>query len=285
MKLQWITGTLMAGALAIPSMAQVEHRQPPGNGDVVTAEPSGHSADNLADNSESPLSPQDALNTYEQQMALVTVQTYAELAQIAQAVREGRISSEQGQYLARHQYELGIIRLQFLDTLHETAETNSPKQDQSAKPEDQTQVKTLQQALVVAPVNASPDIPEALVKYLALTPVQIAAIQARATEQHKQIHPLLEQLSRNQEALASATQDTRFNNNHIRKLASEQSHIMEQLIVADSRLQRDVYELLTPAQREKLEEMRQESATQSLQVQIAPQSSLEHAGQIFAGIR
>jgi Spy/CpxP family protein refolding chaperone len=285
MKLQWITRTLMAGALAIPSTAQVEHRQPPGNGDVVTAEPSGHSADNLADNSESPLSPQDALNTYEQQMALVTVQTYAELAQIAQAVREGRISSEQGQYLARHQYELGIIRLQFLDTLHETAETNSPKQDQSAKPEEQTQVKTLQQALVVAPVNASPDIPEAMVKYLALTPVQIAAIQARATEQHKQIHPLLEQLSRNQEALASATQDTRFNNNHIRKLASEQSHIMEQLIVADSRLQRDVYELLTPAQREKLEEMRQESATQSLQVQIAPQSSLEHAGQIFAGIR
>jgi Spy/CpxP family protein refolding chaperone len=285
MKLQWITGTLMVGALAIPSMAQVEHRQPPGNGDVVTAEPSDHSGDNLADNSESPLSPQDTLNTYEQQMALVTVQTYAELAQIAQAVREGRISSEQGQYLARHQYELGIIRLQFLDTLHETVQTNSPKAGQSAKPEEQTQVKTLQQALVVAPVNASPDIPEAMVKYLALTPVQIAAIQARATEQHKQIHPLLEQLSRNQEALASATQDTRFNNNHIRKLASEQSHIMEQLIVADSRLQRDVYELLTPAQREKLEEMRQESATQSLQVQIAPQSSLEHAGQIFAGIR
>jgi Spy/CpxP family protein refolding chaperone len=285
MKLQWITGTLMVGALAISSMAQVEHRQSPGNGDVVTAEPSDHSADNLADNSESPLSPQDTLNTYEQQMALVTVQTYAELAQIAQAVREGRISSAQGQYLARHQYELGIIRLQFLDTLHETVETNSPKEGQSEKPEQPTsEVKTLQQALVVVPAAASPDIPEAIAKHLALTPVQIAAIQARATEQHKQVQPLLEQLSRSQKALASATQDTRFNNNHIRKLASEQSHIMEQLIVADSRLQRDVYELLTPAQREKLEEMRQEPATQSLQVQIAPESSLEHAGQIFAGI-
>ncbi len=278
MKLQWITGILMVGALTISSIAQVDHKQSLSNGNPIATGP----FDTRADNSESLITSRDTLDGYEKQMALVTIQTYSELAQIAQAFREGRISSEQGQYLARHQYEFGIIRLQFLDTLHETLEANTSKQDQPAKQEEPTSnVKVVQQMLVVAPPTSSADVPEAMVRYLALTPVQIAAIQARATALHKQVQPLLEQLARNQKALAVATQDTRFNNNRIRKLASEQSHILKQLIIADSHLQRDIHEILTPAQREQFQEMRQTAAVQSPQVL---QGLQESTGQVVAGM-
>jgi hypothetical protein len=67
--------------------------------------------------------PQDSLNAYEQQMAVVTVQTYTELAQIAEALHSGQISSERAEYLTRRCFELGVVRLQFLDTLHLIAES------------------------------------------------------------------------------------------------------------------------------------------------------------------
>ena len=256
MKLRWMTGILMAGVLAISATAQADHSQIPGIGGTPT-EPSGDSAvtPNLT------LQPQDALNSYEQQMALVTVQTYQELTQIAQAVRAGQISSAQAEHLTRRSFELGMIRLQFLDTLHQIVETTLSNEGPSAKPEEQpSQVTTSEQTLVVAPPTTSPDIPESMAKYLELTPVQIASIQARISGEREYIQPLLQQLERNRKALAVATQIKPSSNNQIRKLASERSHILERVIIADSRLQRDISGILTVEQRKKLDNVGRDTA-------------------------
>jgi hypothetical protein len=247
MKLWWITGILVAGALAIPGVAQVEHKQSPNR--VLTTDAS----DDSLGNSGPPLDPQGTLNTYEEQMALVTLQTCAELTEIAQAVRAGQIKGEQAEYLTRHSYELGVVRIQFLDTLHQILETNLSKQVELVKPAVETaKVQTSEATLIVVPPTSSSDIPEAIAAYLELTPVQIAAIQARVSEEQKYIQPLLEQLAQNRKALTMATEAKPSNDSKIRKLASEQSHILERLIIANSRLQRDISEALTVEQHKKL---------------------------------
>lgn len=248
MKLRWMTGILMAGVLAIPAIAQADHPQPPGISETPT-EPSNDSA--VSPNSTP--QPQNNLTAYEQQMALVTAQTYKELAQIAEAVESGQITSEHADYLARRSFEVGMVQLQFLDTLHQIVETALSKEGPSLKPEDQpSQVTTSEQTLVVAPPTSSPNIPESVAKYLELTPAQIAAIQSRVTQEQNEVHPLLQHLSENRKALTIAVHAKPFSNTHIRRLAVEQSHILQQLILANSHLERDIYQILTVEQRQKL---------------------------------
>jgi Spy/CpxP family protein refolding chaperone len=258
MKLRWITGILTVGLLALSAMAQADHPQLSDNGSATATEPSPDSA--VVPNSTP--QPQDSLTAYEQQMAIVTVQTYTELAQIAEAVHSDQISSERADYLARRCFELGVVRLQFLDTLHQIAEGKISREVAPEKPEEQTrQMETSGETLVVAPPTSSPDITEAMAKYLELTPVQMATIQARIADERKKVQPLLEQLSTKQQALSSATRGERFSNRQIQKLAAEQSRILERLTVANARLQRGIYDMLTPAQREKIDHMGKDAST------------------------
>ena len=256
MKLRRIACILMTGALAISAMAQADHLQPPGIGGLTATEPS----DNSAVTPKLTLQPQEALNEYEEQMALVAIQTYAELGQIAQAVREGQISGDQAKHLTRRCYELSIIRLQFLDTLHQIVETTISKEGPAAKPEAQPEMEPSGETLVVKPPASSPDIAFSVVKDLELTPVQIVIIRALVSEEQEQIEPLLQQLSQNRRALAIATRTKGSGSSHIQKLAVEQSHILRRLIIANSSLQRDIYEILTDAQRAKLDEKGQDTA-------------------------
>ena len=287
MRAQWISLILISGVMATSARAQADHPKPAAGGSVITIAQDNPAADadsmpqtadhpkpaaggsvitieqdNPAADTDSVPETQDTLNTYEEQMALVTTQTYTELAQIAQAVRAGEISSDEAEHLTRRSYERGMIRLQFLDTLHQIIETKVSNEGARQKPGEQNQqVQTSEETLVVAPPDSSPDIPESLAKYLELTPVQIAAIQTRVVEEQRQVRPLLQQLSHNREALTTAIhmQQSSNSNRQIRQLAVEQSHILERIIVASSRLQRDIYKTLTDAQRERLDDMGQDA--------------------------
>jgi len=253
MKFRWMTGILMAGALAISAMAQANHAQDPRIGGLTATEPSDDS-DDSAVSPGSKVQPQDMLNAYEKQMAAVTVHAYTELTQIAQAVREGQISNDQAEHLTNRCFEVTMIRLQFLDTLHQIMENALAKEGPPANAEESSSVNTTSEGtLVVAPPISSPDIPESVAKYLELTPAQIAAIQARITQEQKEVQPLLQHLSENRKALTMAAHTKSFNNSHIRRLALEQGRIVKQLTLANSRLEREIYQILTVEQRQKLQ--------------------------------
>lgn len=250
MKAGWILRTLVVGTFSIPAMAQADQAQNSAGGDALAIAPFAQSPDRSA----APLDSQAVLNMYDQQMALATVQTYAELAQIAQAVHAGQLSSDQAQHLTRRCYELGVLRIQFLDTLHQITQSSVPKQKVE---EPASGVQVSGETLMVAPPSASPDFPVPFARYLELTPAQLAAIQTLAAQAKKQVQPLVQQLSQSETALDRATREPQFDDKRIRKLASEQSHILEQVLIAGSRLQRDIYEILTPEQRKKFEAMAQ----------------------------
>ena len=249
MKVRWITGILTVGLLAFSAMAQTDHPQLPDTGGATAIEPSPDSA--VVPNSTP--QPQDSPTAYEQQMAVVTVQTYTELAQIAEAVHSNQIGSEHADYLARRCFELGVVRLQFLDTLHLIAESKLSREAAPEKPEEQTrQVEESGETLVVPPAFSA-KIPESVVKYLELTPSQIVIIQARVAQEQREIQPLVQRLLEHKKEIVIATHDKQPSKSRIRKLAVEQSRILERLIVANSRLQQDIYQVLTAEQRQKLD--------------------------------
>ena len=267
MKLRWITGILMAVVLALSAMAQADHPQLPDTGGATATEPSNDSA--VAPNSMP--QPQDSLNAYEQQMAVVTVQTYTELTQIAEALHSGQISSERAEYLTRRCFEVGVVRLQFLDTLHLIAESKLSREAAPENSEEQTrQMEASGETLVVPPPAFSSKIPESVVKSLELTPPQIAIIQVRVAEAQREIQPLLQRLLEHKKEIVIATHTKQPSNRRIRKLAVQQSRILERLIVANSRLQQDIYSILTAEQRQKLDSTEQETVDVTTRL-FAPQ--------------
>jgi Spy/CpxP family protein refolding chaperone len=256
MKLRWITGILMAGVVALSAMAQADHPQLPDIGGATATEPSNDSA--VTPNSIP--QPEDSLTAYEEQMATVTVQTHTELAQIAEALHSGQISDERAEYLTRRCFEVGVVRLQFLDTLHLIAESKLSREAAPENSEEQTrQMEASGETIVVPPPAFSPKIPESVVKSLELTPPQIGIIEVRVAEEQQEIQPLLQRLLEHKKEIVIATHTKQPRNRRIRKLAVEQSRILERLIVANSRLQQDIYRILTAEQRQKLDSTGQET--------------------------
>jgi Spy/CpxP family protein refolding chaperone len=266
MKVPWTILIVMVGVLATSAMAQDESLNPSANDSAIGIDPS----DKSSPDSVAVLEPQDVLKKYEEQMARVSASTCEQLTLIAQALRQGQVSTEQAQYLTGRQYELGMMRLQFLDTLHQILEANLNKEDNSGKETEdssgkeggqQPAVQLLKEAVVVPPATSSPDISESVAKYLELTPVQVAAIQSQVEKERREVQPLVEQLSKNRKELTAATLTGRFDQKRVQQLAAEQSHMLEQLIVANSRLQTNVYRILTVEQQRKFDDLRKQTAT------------------------
>ena len=149
----------------------------------------------------------------------------------------------------------GSMRFQLLSTGHQML--NDQPQEET---EPASEVKVSGDTLVVSPPASSPDVPAAIVSYLDLTPLQIAAIQAQIAVQRSQVQSLMQQLTNNRRELIATTLKGQFDIHRVRKLAAQQARILEPLVVANARLQTEIYKILTVEQQRKLDEMRKETA-------------------------
>ncbi len=256
MKRGHILGVFVAAALVISAVAQ-DGQQPPTNGTLRATAPAETSnmAETPGTDSQGLMTPRDLMKEYEKQMAVVSLKACEELAQIARAAHEGQIGPEQAEYLSGQRLELGMIRLQFLDSLHQILDDKIQKETKQ-----QSQVQSSGDTLVVPAPDSSPDVSQVIAKDLELTPVQIAAIQAQIEKERGRVRPLTERLADNRRALIAATLNGQFDVRRVRDLAAKQSRIQESLIVANARLQTDVYKILTVEQQRKLDGMRKETA-------------------------
>ena len=152
-------------------------------------------------------------------------------------------------------YASGLMRLQLLSTGHQMLDDQLQEE---TVPVSEVQVSG--DTLVVSPPDSSPDVPAAIVKYLDLTPLQIAAIQAQIAVQRGQVQSLMEQLTNNRRELIATTLKGQFDIHRVRKLAAQQARILKPLVVANARLQTEIYTILTIEQQRKLDEMRTETA-------------------------
>jgi Spy/CpxP family protein refolding chaperone len=149
----------------------------------------------------------------------------------------------------------GLMQFQLLSTGHQLLDDQPQKETEPV-----SEVQVSGDTLVVSPPDSSPDVPTAIVKYLNLTPLQIAAIQAQIAVQRGQVQSLMEQLTNNRWELIATTLKGRFDIRQVRKLAAQQARILEPLVVANARLQTEIYKILTVEQQGQLDEMRKETA-------------------------
>lgn len=151
MKSRWIIGLLMTCVLAIFAGAQENGGAQPGEG---TANPPAQL--------QPPAGLQDG-RTYPEQLETVLEAMTAELGEIAQAAREGKISRPQAEYLSLERYYVALTRFQFLRTLYQ----DPPQGNQAESYAQANPAPQIPSVSVTLPTRTClPDIPEQLVSYL-----------------------------------------------------------------------------------------------------------------------
>ena len=127
MKSQWIIGFLLTCALAISANAQENGSVQSAAGPIANfAQQNSGGATSPATQLQAPAGGQEA-GTYQDRLEEVVGAMSAELAEIAQAAREGKIGRDQAEYLSLERYYVALTRFQLLRTLYQ-----APQEQQSA---------------------------------------------------------------------------------------------------------------------------------------------------------
>ena len=248
MKLKWIIGLLIVCILAISAGAQQNDSAQPSEGAIVSL-PQQRSGDTASPPMQlQPGGPPDA-QSYPEQLESVLAAMSAELGEIAQAVREGKITRSEGEYLSLERYYVALTRFQFLRTLYQ----NPMEGNQAQSHRQENTPLQMSGTVMISPLTCSPEIPEQIVGYLELKPVQIKAIQAQIVDECKQVQPLLDRLEKSRRNLISLKLSGKTDANEVQAVAAEQSRVIQQLIVENSQLEAKLYGMLTSEQQRKVD--------------------------------
>lgn len=126
MKSRWIIGFLLTCALAISANALENSAAQSAEGPIANlARQNG--ATSPATQLPAPAELQDA-GTYPDRLEQVLGAMSAELGQIAQATREGKISRDQAEYLSLERYYVALARFQLLRMLYQPPQESNPQQ-------------------------------------------------------------------------------------------------------------------------------------------------------------
>ena len=97
-----------------------------------------------------------------------------------------------------------------------------------------------------------------IARELNLTPEQKAQIEQIIQSEKPNIRPLVQQLAEHHKQLKALGQDGNFNEAQVRAIAQQQGQTMAELIVVKERIQSRIFAVLTPEQRQKAAQMREQ---------------------------
>lgn len=97
-----------------------------------------------------------------------------------------------------------------------------------------------------------------MLRGLDLTDAQKAQVKTIMETNRAKVKPLMESMRANREALRSATENGKFDEAQVQSLANEQASLSAQLLVERTRVKSQVYQILTPEQKEKAATLRTE---------------------------
>ena len=203
-----------------------------------------------------PASPgsQQVLQEYEAAMVAITQNFSANLAGITKAVQQGQMSSEEGRTSSAEHYLIAQMQFQLLSAWRQMEEQDvakvpAPDDKSEASPADANEV------VVVELPFSSFELTEAVAEHLSLTPSQKEAIQQVMTRERHHMEPLMAQL-RSTRAKLLALDPQHSNKKEIKTLADAQAALLAKFIVANARMQSEIYRLLTPEQQRKLDDLK-----------------------------
>jgi Spy/CpxP family protein refolding chaperone len=191
---------------------------------------------------------QEKPEDYDGAMIAITQRFSATLAAIAEAVQQGKISSKQAKEISAEQYQLTQMQFKLLSLWRELEQEDVARiPDAPAKPAPTGDSEIVMIALPFSSLQLNPSLAE----YLSLTPSQVAAIQQVMVLERQSLQPLMAQLRLTREKLLAIGSD-RMNEKDIKSLAQAEAALLARLIVANARMQSNIYRILTPDQQKKL---------------------------------
>jgi LTXXQ motif family protein len=188
---------------------------------------------------------------YEGAMIVITQRFSATLAAIAEAVQQGKISSQQAKELSAEQYQLTHMQFELLSLWREMEQEEVARiPDAPAQPAPTQDSEIVMVALPFSSLELNPSLSE----YLSLTSSQVAAIQQVMVLERQSLQPLMTQLRITREKLL-ATSGDRMNEKEVKSLAQAEAALLARLIVANARMQSKIYRILSPDQQKKLSDL------------------------------
>jgi hypothetical protein len=200
------------------------------------------------------LGPQEVLQEYQTVMVAITQNFSANLAGITEAVQQGKMSSEEGKTSSAQQYLIAQMQFQLLSAWRQMekqdlAKVPAPEDKSEASPADDNEI-----VLVELPFSSF-ELTAAVAEHLSLTQSQKEAIQQVMTRERHHMEPLMAQSrSIREKLLALGPQHS--NKEEIKTLADAQAALLAKFIVANARMQSEIYRLLTPEQQRKLDDLK-----------------------------
>jgi len=245
---------LLMGMMPITLSAQVESGDDSANAPVVILD-SAQDGTALKDGQSAPdavsRGPKELLQEYEAEMEAMTQRFAADVLGIAEAVRREELTSEQGQKVTTELYQVSQMRFELLGAWRIMVEHDLAQVPTAAAPPAPA-INENREIVMVALPFSSFELNPSLAEYLNLSQSQIEAIQQVTARERGNVQPLIAQLKAAKEKLLAA--DARQpNDKNIKVLADTQAGLLAKLIVANARMQSEIYKLLAPEQQRKLD--------------------------------
>lgn len=195
--------------------------------------------------------PKQALQDYDSLMIAITQKFSATLATIAEAAKQGELSSDQAKEISAEQYQLTHMQFELLSLWRGIEE-----QDLARTPDVQVDPDASQEneVVMVALPFSSLQLNPSLATYLSLTFSQVKAIQQVMLREQHSLEPLMTELRTTREKVLAIGSE-RINEKQVKALADTEAGLLARLIVANARLQSKIYKILSPDQRKKLGEL------------------------------
>jgi Spy/CpxP family protein refolding chaperone len=194
---------------------------------------------------------QEKPEDYESAMIAITQRFSATLAAIAEAVQQGKISSEQGKETSAEQYQLTQMQFELLSLWRQIEQDDVARiPDAPANPAPTQDSEIVMVALPFSSLQLNPSLAE----YLSLTPSQVAAIEQVMVRERQSLQPLKAQFRITREKLLAIGGDP-TNEKEVKSLAQAEAALLVRLIVANARMHSKIYRILSPDQQKKLSDL------------------------------
>jgi hypothetical protein len=204
-----------------------------------------------------PDDPKQVLQDYDSLMIALTQEFSATLATIAEAVKRGEVSSEQAREMSAEQYQITHMQFELLSLWRGIEEQDLARiPDVEAKPDSTQESEVVMVALPFSSLQLNPS----LASYLNLTSSQVVAIQQIMMREQRSLEPLMTALRTTREKLLAIGSE-HVNEKQVKALADTEASLLARLIVANARMQSQIYKILSPDQQKKLSDLERTQGT------------------------
>jgi Spy/CpxP family protein refolding chaperone len=198
-----------------------------------------------------PNDPRQVLQDYDSLMIALTQKFSATLATIAEAAKRGELRSEQAREMSAEQYQVIHMQFELLSLWRGIEEQDLARiPDVEAKPDSAQQSEFVMVALPFSSLQLNPS----LATYLSLTSSQIEAIQQIMMREQHSLEPLMTAIRTTREMLLAIGSE-HVNDKQVKALADTEASLLARLIVANARMQSQIYKILRPEQQKKLSDL------------------------------